>query len=218
MSLGIRLNQLFNRIAGNTAFIPSLLLRLYLAPVFWVAGTNKLANFDSTVEWFGNPDWGLGLPMPWLMALLATASEVVGAILLLLGLGTRYVSIPLMITMLVAAFTVHWQNGWQAVADSSSAFASDKLGLLQLEDASVAVERLQRARSILQEHGNYDWLTETGSIVISNNGIEWAATYFVMLLALFALGSGRYFSLDDWICRKLRQRHDAPFNTHDDRV
>jgi uncharacterized membrane protein YphA (DoxX/SURF4 family) len=218
MSLGIRLNQLLNRIAGNTAFIPSLLLRLYLAPVFWVAGTNKLANFDSTVEWFGNPDWGLGLPMAWLMALLATATEVVGAILLLLGLGTRYVSIPLMITMLVAAFTVHWQNGWQAVADSSSAFASDKLGLLQLEDASVAVERLQRARSILQEHGNYDWLTETGSIVISNNGIEWAATYFVMLLALFALGSGRYFSLDDWICRKLRQRHDAPFNTHDDRV
>jgi putative oxidoreductase len=207
MSLGIRLNQLLKRIAGNTAFIPSLLLRFYLAPVFWVAGTNKLANFDSTVEWFGNPDWGLGLPMPWLMALLATATEVIGSILLLLGLGTRYISIPLMITMLVAAFTVHWQNGWQAVADSSSAFASDKLGFLQLEDASGVVERLQRARSILQEHGNYDWLTETGSIVISNNGIEWAASYFVMLLALFALGGGRYVSLDDWIGRRFRQSH-----------
>ena len=139
MNPGIRINQLVNGIADRTAFISSLLLRLYLAPVFWIAGTNKLASFDSTVEWFGNPDWGLGLPMPWLMAFLATATEVIGAILLLLGLGTRYVTLPLMITMLVAAFTVHWQNGWQAVADSASAFASDKLGFLQLEDASGRV-------------------------------------------------------------------------------
>jgi uncharacterized membrane protein YphA (DoxX/SURF4 family) len=202
-NLVIRINVLVDGIAHKSAFIPSLLLRLYLAPVFWVAGTNKLASFDSTVAWFGNPDWGLGLPFPWLMAALATATEVIGAILLLLGLGTRYVSVPLMITMLVAAFTVHWQNGWQAVADSSSAFASGKLGFLQLEDASGAAERLQRARSILQEHGNYEWLTETGSFVISNNGIEWAATYFVMLLALFALGSGKYVSLDYWLCRRL---------------
>ena len=201
----IRMNGLVDGLAEKTAFIPSLLLRLYLAPVFWIAGTNKLGNFDSIVEWFGNPDWGLGLPMPWLMALLATATEVIGAILLLLGLGTRYVSIPLMITMLVAAFTVHWQNGWQAVADSSSAFASNKLGLLQLEDASGAAERLQSARAILQEHGNYDWLTETGSIVISNNGIEWAATYFVMLLALFFTGGGRYFSVDYWLRRAGRR-------------
>ena len=123
-NLVIRINVLVDGIAHKSAFIPSLLLRLYLAPVFWVAGTNKLASFDSTVAWFGNPDWGLGLPFPWLMAALATATEVIGALLLLLGLGTRYVSVPLMITMLVAAFTVHWQNGWQAVADSSSAFAS----------------------------------------------------------------------------------------------
>jgi uncharacterized membrane protein YphA (DoxX/SURF4 family) len=214
----ISINGLMDGLAAKTAFIPSLLIRLYLAPVFWIAGTNKLANFESTVEWFGNPDWGLGLPMPWLMALLATATEVVGAILLLIGLGTRYVSIPLMITMLVAAFTVHWQNGWQAVADSSSAFASDKLGFLQLEDASGATERLQRAREILQEHGNYDWLTESGSIVISNNGIEWAATYFVMLLALFALGSGRYFSLDHWICRKFREQSKDSGARASDRV
>lgn len=200
-NLVLKINDLVDGIAGKTAFIPSLLLRLYLAPVFWIAGTNKLASFDSTVQWFGNPDWGLGLPFPWLMAALATGTEIIGAILLLLGLGTRYISVPLMVTMLVAAFSVHWENGWQAVADSSSAFASDKLGFLQLEDASGAVERLERARTILQENGNYDWLTETGSIVISNNGIEWATTYFIMLFALFALGSGKYVSLDHWLCK-----------------
>ena len=57
---------------------------------------------------------------------------------------------------------------------------------------------------ILQEHGNYDWLTGSGSLVISNNGIEWAATYLVMLLALFFTGAGRYFSLDYWIARRWR--------------
>ncbi|WP_256438076.1 hypothetical protein [Thiomicrorhabdus sp. 6S3-12] len=35
-----------------------------------------------------------------------------------------------------------------------------------------------------------------------NNGIEWAVTYFLMLLALFMVGGGRYFSLDYWIRRR----------------
>lgn len=96
--------------------------------------------------------------------------------------------------MLVAALSVHWQNGWQAIHDLQSPWSN--------ELAVGAGERLQRAKSILAEHGNYDWLTETGNFVVSNNGIEWAATYFVMLLALFFLGGGRYVSIDYWIRRK----------------
>lgn len=174
-------------------FLAPLALRLYLAPVFWMAGTNKLSNFDSTVQWFGNPEWGLGLPLPHLMAALATGSEVIGAVLLWLGLGIRWISVPLMITMLVAAWTAHWQNGWQAVADKLSPFAGANI--------DGAMERLDRARAILREQGNYDWLTETGSFVISNNGIEWAITYFIMLLALFFMGAGRWVSLDYYIGR-----------------
>jgi len=49
-------------------FLAPLALRLYLAPVFWIAGANKLIDFRNTAAWFGNPDWGLGLPMPELMA------------------------------------------------------------------------------------------------------------------------------------------------------
>ena len=177
-------------------FLGPLALRLYLAPVFWVAGTNKLGSFSSVVEWFGNPEWGLGLPAPWLMAGLATGTEVVGAVLLLLGLAVRWISIPLMFTMVVAAVSVHWENGWQAVADPQSPFPP--------ADIDTAMERLDAAKSILQEHGNYDWLTGSGSFVVSNNGIEWAATYFVMLLALFFIGAGRYASIDHWVKRRLR--------------
>jgi uncharacterized membrane protein YphA (DoxX/SURF4 family) len=179
-------------------FLGPLLLRLYLVPVFWVAGTNKLSGMDNVIAWFGNPDWGLGLPLPALMAWMATLAEVGGAVLLAIGLATRWISIPLIITMTVAALSVHWQNGWQAVADAQSAFPPADIG--------AAMERLDRARAILQEHGNYEWLTQSGSFVISNNGIEWAATYFVMLVALLFIGGGRFVSLDYWIARRFRRQ------------
>jgi uncharacterized membrane protein YphA (DoxX/SURF4 family) len=174
-----------------------LALRLYLVPVFWVAGTNKLSGFGNVVEWFGNSEWGLGLPFPVVMAFLATWTEIIGAVLLLLGLAVRWISVPLIVTMLVAIFLVHWDNGWQAVHDLRSPFPAP--------DAAEAVERLDRAKAILQEQGNYDWLTEKGSFVVSNNGIEWGVTYFVMLLALFFTGGGRYFSLDYWLKRLNRR-------------
>lgn len=173
-------------------FLGPLALRLYLAPVFWVAGTNKLGGMDNVIAWFGNPDWGLGLPFPALMAWLAVGAEVLGAVGLLVGLGTRWFALPLMVTMLVATFKVHWQNGWQAVADPKSPWAN--------ESVQGAMDRLDKAKDLLKEHGNYDWLTETGNFVISNNGIEWAVTYFVMLLVLFFTGAGK-LSLDHLVAR-----------------
>ncbi|TNF37656.1 MAG: DoxX family protein [Gammaproteobacteria bacterium] len=193
-----RLQDLLNtsRVAD---FLAPLALRLYLAPIFWMAGTNKLGSMDSTIEWFGNPDWGLGLPFPTLMAWLAALTEAGGAILLVFGIAVRWVSIPLMITMMVAMITVHWQNGWLAIAEGSqSLFASDR--------TIGAIERLDRAKDILQTHGNYEWLTENGSIVILNNGIEFAATYFIMLLVLFFCGAGRYVSVDYWANNWLKSR------------
>jgi putative oxidoreductase len=179
-------------------FIGPLALRLYLVPIFWMAGSKKLASMDSTIEWFGNPDWGLGLPFPELMAWLATLTEVGGAILLLIGLAVRWISIPLMMTMLVAIFTVHWQNGWLAIAEGSGIFAT--------EHSIAATERLNVAKEILQEHGNYDWLTEHGSFVVLNNGIEFAVTYLIMLLILFFYGAGRYVSMDYWFKNWLQKQ------------
>jgi uncharacterized membrane protein YphA (DoxX/SURF4 family) len=93
--------------------------------------------------------------------------------------------------MLVAMFAVHWENGWLAIADSSSWLANERV----MESA----ERLQKARDLLQQYGQYDWLTDRGSLVVLNNGIEFAATYFVMLLSVFFTGGGRFTSLDYWL-------------------
>ena len=172
-------------------FLGPLALRLYLVPIFWMAGTKKLDDMDSIIEWFGNPDWGLGLPFPEIMAWAATLTEAGGAILLLVGFAVRWITIPLMVTMVVAAVTVHLQNGWLAIAEGGGLFATPR--------TEGAVERLDRAKDILQQHANYEWLTENGSFVVLNNGIEFAATYFIMLLVLFFIGAGRFFSMDYWV-------------------
>lgn len=169
-------------------FLAPLALRLYLAPVFWMAANNKWNPFDSesslssTIDWFGNADWGLGLPYPEILGHLAWGAEYFGAIFLVLGFAVRWISIPLMTTMIVAALTVHWGNGWLAIAEPSA--------------------QLEAARSLLQEHGNYDWLTQNGPFVILNNGIEFATTYFIMLLTLFFIGAGKFVSMDYWIAKK----------------
>ena len=193
------LNQLQNLldISRHLDFLAPLLLRAYLVPIFYMAGTQKFNSFDDTVSWFGDPNSGLGLPMPWLMAFLATAAELAGAFMLAFGFATRWITIPLMFTMVVAAKTAHWANGWLAISTGSGIFATER--------TESAIERLGRAKSILQENANYSWLTENGTLVILNNGIEFSATYFIMLLALLFLGGGRYVSVDYWIARKFRQ-------------
>lgn len=178
-------NAVFSRLKYLDGLAP-LALRLYLVPVFWVAGTQKIAGMEGTIAWFGDPEGGLGLPFPVLMAHLAAYTEAIGALLLLLGLATRWISIPLMITMLVAIFAVHWDNGWAAIANANA------------EDVAV---RLGMARDVLREHSNYAWLTEKGEIVILNNGIEFGVTYLVMLFALLFTGGGRYTSVDYFLTR-----------------
>ncbi len=170
--------------------VPALLLRLILAPVMIQAGWIKYVHFDSQVAWFES---SLGLPFPGVMVFLAMSAELVGGALLLAGLLTRLVSIPLMATMLVAAFAVHWDNGWLALSDSTSWLANDRV--------MEAAPRKARIISILKEHGDYSWLTGRGSVTILNNGIEFAAMYFVMLLSLFFTGGGRYTSVDYWLTR-----------------
>lgn len=186
--------------------IPLLLLRLYLAPVMIQAGWNKASSFDSIVDWFGNDDYGLGLPMPLVMAFLATAAELVGGVLLLLGALTRLVSIPLMVTMIVAMVSVHAKNGWLAIADASSWLADGTI--LLNENIMAAPEKLAAAKSLLQEHGHYDWLTSSGNFVVLNNGIEFAATYFIMLLVLFIYGGGRFFSVDYYVNKAMRSKRN----------
>ncbi|SET50289.1 HvfX family Cu-binding RiPP maturation protein [Thalassotalea agarivorans] len=207
--------------------LPALLLRLYLAPIFIMAGYSKMGFVDPSitgfsvifaneniVNWFGNEEWGLGLPLPTLMANLAAWTEFFGGFLLLFGAFTRLISIPLMFTMIVAATSVHAENGWFAItptnADISPANVPAWVGFdsaeASLENSMEASKRLSRMRDIIEDNANTDWIYETGNIVVLNNGIEFAATYFIMLLALFFIGAGRFTSVDHYALNYARRR------------
>lgn len=87
-----------------------LILRLVLAYGFMEPAWNKIQDVNSIGEWFESME----LPLPYLQAWLASLTECIGVVLLFLGLGTRLITIPLIIVMFVAIKTVHWENGFAA--------------------------------------------------------------------------------------------------------
>lgn len=106
-----KLTQTIVKILSSFQDLSLLLVRLTLAYGFFHPAMKKINNFDNIVAWF---DTGLHLPFPWLMALLATVTEALIVIFMVLGFKTRFIAVPGMITMLVAIFLVHWDAGFKA--------------------------------------------------------------------------------------------------------
>ncbi|MBS1632342.1 MAG: DoxX family protein [Bacteroidetes bacterium] len=91
-------------------FIPLLLMRLVLAYGFYGPAMMKWKDIKSITDWFAS----LGIPAAHFNAYIAAGTEALGVVLLALGLGIRFITIPLIITMVVAIKTVHWANGFEA--------------------------------------------------------------------------------------------------------
>lgn len=80
-----------------------LILRLFWGWQFMLTGRGKFLNFDRTVGFFSS----LGIPFPEINVFMAASTEFLGGVCLLLGLGSRIVNIPLIVTMCVAYITAH---------------------------------------------------------------------------------------------------------------
>ena len=192
----------------------TLAIRLILAPVLIGAGWEKITGQNwLSQEMLPFPFSVIPVEVSWF---LVSWTEFLGGICLLVGLATRLWSIPLAIAMLVAALSVHWDNGWPAIAPSNPPAACihdtqahqqsnvfERYIRCQNVNARTieASKRLARAKAILREHGNYRYLNGSGSIVKLNSGIEFAMIYFSMLLALLIIGPGRYLSVDYYLRR-----------------
>jgi putative oxidoreductase len=100
----------FAQAAGLLQDSALLLARLVIAYGFYEPAMNKWANMDDIAAWFAM----LGIPWPTLNAYMAATAELMGVVLLTLGLLTRLISLPLMVVMVVAITTVHWENGFAA--------------------------------------------------------------------------------------------------------
>lgn len=104
-----KIQEIINRSYKIQDFV-LLALRLVLAYGFFNPAMMKVKDIGSIAAWFES----INIPLPLLNAYLATGTELLGVILLTLGMLTRWISIPLIITMIVAIVTVHWENGFEA--------------------------------------------------------------------------------------------------------
>jgi len=87
-----------------------LLARVAVAYGFYEPAMQKWSDIGAIATWFES----MGIPLPTLNAYMAATTEIVGVILLTLGLFTRLISIPLMVVMVVAIITVHLAHGFSA--------------------------------------------------------------------------------------------------------
>jgi putative oxidoreductase len=85
-----------------------LILRVVLGVIMLYHGLPKLMDFGGTVAGFG----GMGVPVPTLSAAFATIAEVVGGILMLVGVATDIAGLLFAIDMLGAITFVHAKNGF----------------------------------------------------------------------------------------------------------
>lgn len=90
-----------------------LFLRITIGWGFYLTGKGKLMNLERTTNFFES----LHLPLPKFQAMLAGGTEMIGGILLLIGLGTRFISAPLVFTMIVAYLTAHRDEAFLSLSD-----------------------------------------------------------------------------------------------------
>jgi putative oxidoreductase len=99
-----RIVQLIERVfaaLSRNVWLPALLARLSMAAEFISSGSGKLGNLPKLTAYFIQ----LGIPAPAVTAAATATTELVGGILLLLGLGTRFAAAALSVVMVMAIFT-----------------------------------------------------------------------------------------------------------------
>ena len=87
-------------------WIVQLLVRLFVGYFFMETGWGKLHNLDGFAQRFA----GWGIPWPHFNAALSAYTEFIGGLLTIFGIGTRLVSIPMIINMLVAILQVNLKS------------------------------------------------------------------------------------------------------------
>ena len=81
-----------------------LVIRLWMAHVFWVSGVLKISDWDNTLYLFTNEFPVPGLP-PFVAAIFGTLFELSCPILLTLGFASRLATLPLLVMTAVINFT-----------------------------------------------------------------------------------------------------------------
>ncbi|MBT8076962.1 MAG: DoxX family protein [Gammaproteobacteria bacterium] len=102
----------FEKLDDIGAWVALLSLRLLLAWEFWGAGVKKFNGEN----WFARIQDDFPFPLNVIPTeiswFIATWAELAGAVALVLGLGTRFAAVSLIILDIVALVSVHADNGY----------------------------------------------------------------------------------------------------------
>ncbi len=91
----------------NKHEIGALLLRVVLGMTFFAHGLSKLqGGIENTAGWFAS------MGMPGILAYVVTGIELIGGVALIVGLGTKIVSVLLALIMVVAIVKVKFGAGF----------------------------------------------------------------------------------------------------------
>jgi putative oxidoreductase len=97
-----------------------LLVRLYWGWQFTQTGWGQLSNIPKVTAFFGS----LGIPAPGLTAYFIGGLELVGGFLLIVGLASRLIALPLVINMLVAFVTADREALLSVFSDPDKLYAA----------------------------------------------------------------------------------------------
>lgn len=130
-----------------------LALRLVYGWFFAQTGWGKLMNFERTSGFFES----LGLPAPAFMAALVATSELVGGIILALGVGTRFAATALSVVMLTAFVTAHAEDAFKSLSGFTEQapypFLVATLVLLAFGAGRLSIDGWVRARAVRSQAG-----------------------------------------------------------------
>jgi putative oxidoreductase len=120
MQITIRLYGLLIRVGSSLQSPFLLFVRLYWGWQFAQTGWGKLGDINKVVNFFTS----LGIPAPALNAWFVSGLELVGGILLILGLGSRAIAVPLVIDMVVAYLTADREAASMIFSDPDKFYAA----------------------------------------------------------------------------------------------
>lgn len=175
-------------------FIAPLAIRLFLAPMFWISGVKHLGLFSSS-------DFVIYNPLTWVNAEAFQQSVAAMSNTLFSGMGAETLVILLGTIEIVAAIllVLGFAVRWVVLA---LMFVVVVLGLVAMGDAGF----LNTMQQLVMSHGYTN---------MTNNLTEVYLVYFILLLALFFMGAGRWLSLDWYVYRSFMKRIDSKSAHHD---
>jgi len=121
-------NPVAARLRGAGETLPPLVLRLIMGWEFWESGLEKLHGEN----WFADIQQRFPFPFDQFPAgfswTLSTWTEIIGALLIWFGLGTRVAAFSLLFVTFVATAAVHWPDMWSMWSDLAKGYAIKDMG------------------------------------------------------------------------------------------